>query len=674
MPAVNLSPVGGVAAQFFTNTGAVLTGGKIYTYLAGTTTPAATYTTSAGNVARTNPVVLDAAGRVSGSGEIWLTQGVVYKFVLEDANSVLIATYDNISGISSTTLPIDSSNITYDPPFTNPVQTNVELKLAQTISVKDFGAVGNGTTDDTTSIKNASAYIQSIGGGTLYFPQGTYRTYSNGSTDPLGNFSSLSGIALIFDGAELVVDRTFTGVENQYMFVFTACKNIKLSNTIASCTQTQPVGQKTSRGAALYRFLQGCENISADNTYADSLRAVWDFHREIADPVSYSSKVINIGCTTAVDCGYPLLGSLSGNNLRSQLSTLRCGRSYFFTGASDHVVHLRSTNHEASADCLLATDAGQGMQDVDLKYVNVDSTTNDLSIACVRVEYQDGQLYNGIHKNIKVDFNIQTVVGVSALGFAFEISKVANDLPDPTDRGHVLDGITLTGNINNPSGRGIAMCIIGTWGAGEFIRNIKVDNLRNFILTPVSMNLSSLKDVATVQNLTSNTAVETTGNTVGKIVYLNCDVNGATTASTADTSLIDYHSCNIRSATTQSRINKAFFNTYVGTELVTSFRGTYNVQIALAAAAIVSLTPPGNSADVAGILDVVDVNGDMARFALNGSSNTTQEVNDPSSKYSVTAGAVSINVYWSAGNGRYEIQNGTASNNSVRFCVTYFAV
>ena len=37
--AVFLSPVGGVAAQFFTNTGAVLTGGKLYTYAAGTTTP-----------------------------------------------------------------------------------------------------------------------------------------------------------------------------------------------------------------------------------------------------------------------------------------------------------------------------------------------------------------------------------------------------------------------------------------------------------------------------------------------------------------------------------------------------------------------------------------------------------------------------------------------------------
>jgi len=95
--AVFLSPVGGVAAQFFTNTGAVLTGGKLYTYAAGTTTPLASYTTNSGNVARTNPIVLDAAGRVPDSGEIWISP-VSYKFVLKDTNDVLIATYDNIFG------------------------------------------------------------------------------------------------------------------------------------------------------------------------------------------------------------------------------------------------------------------------------------------------------------------------------------------------------------------------------------------------------------------------------------------------------------------------------------------------------------------------------------------------------------------------------------------------
>ena len=97
---VNLSPVGGAAAQFFDNNGVPLAGGLLYTYLAGSSTPQDTYTSSAGTVEHSNPVVLDAAGRVPG-GEIWLTTNVLYKFILKTSLEITLATYDNIGGINS---------------------------------------------------------------------------------------------------------------------------------------------------------------------------------------------------------------------------------------------------------------------------------------------------------------------------------------------------------------------------------------------------------------------------------------------------------------------------------------------------------------------------------------------------------------------------------------------
>ena len=51
---------------------------------------------------------------------------------------------------------VDAQQVSYQPPFTGSVATNVEAKLAQTVSVKDFGAVGDGTTNDTAAIQAAA--------------------------------------------------------------------------------------------------------------------------------------------------------------------------------------------------------------------------------------------------------------------------------------------------------------------------------------------------------------------------------------------------------------------------------------------------------------------------------------------------------------------------------------
>jgi hypothetical protein len=98
---INLSAFAGAGAQFLDANGAPLTGGLIYTYLAGTSTPATTYTTRDGTTNNTNPIVLDAAGRTP--NEIWLDGGVLYKFLLKSSTYVQIGSYDDIPAINDTT-------------------------------------------------------------------------------------------------------------------------------------------------------------------------------------------------------------------------------------------------------------------------------------------------------------------------------------------------------------------------------------------------------------------------------------------------------------------------------------------------------------------------------------------------------------------------------------------
>jgi hypothetical protein len=114
MATVFLSPLGGSGAQFFTDNGLPLSGGKLYTYAAGTSMPQVTYTSYSGSTPQTNPIILNSAGRVP-NGEIWLTSAA-YKFLLNDSTDVLIATYDNISGINAGVgaVPFNVQNFTGD--------------------------------------------------------------------------------------------------------------------------------------------------------------------------------------------------------------------------------------------------------------------------------------------------------------------------------------------------------------------------------------------------------------------------------------------------------------------------------------------------------------------------------------------------------------------------------
>lgn len=172
----NAVPMPSSVVQFVDSNGVPLAGGKLYTCAAGgsctlTTPPSvarATYTTSAANVQNTNPIILDSAGRA----QVWIGANA-YKLVLTDANGVQQWTQDNVS---DTTLYFvnyvktagTATLISFDPPNSQP-QTTVQAALAakfnQTKNVEDFGAVCDGTTNNTTAFNAAVAALPN--GGTL---------------------------------------------------------------------------------------------------------------------------------------------------------------------------------------------------------------------------------------------------------------------------------------------------------------------------------------------------------------------------------------------------------------------------------------------------------------------------------------------------------------------------
>jgi len=374
--AVFLSPVGGVAAQFFTNNGVPLSGGKLYTYAAGTTTPAATYTSSSGVTAHANPIVLDSGGRVPG-GETWLTDGTSYKFLLKDSTDVLIATYDNIVGINSNfvnffaeeeiqvatagqtvftlanpyvpggnTLSVfvdgvnqysgstysyvetsastvtfdsglhvgalvkfttvqsltsgqqtDAALVTYNEGDTGAVTYTVRAKLQQIVSVKDFGAVGDGAADDTTAIQAANDAVNTAGGGQVYFPAGTYKT-----TGPI-----YRSIGVSFIGA----GRSNTKIDARHNGVLVSCFNTLLP-AVQDDNYSVVSGLRFSTGGAFppsYALLYRCigftrvENCRIDSGILNGIYGQFvlnsrftNLNIEAATGVSFYSTSVADGC------------------------------------------------------------------------------------------------------------------------------------------------------------------------------------------------------------------------------------------------------------------------------------------------------------------------------------------------------------------------------------------
>lgn len=283
MTSYTLSPVWGAGAQLFDNSGNVLTGGKIETYEAGTTTNAATYTDPTGSIFNSNPIIADASGRLS--NEIWLAVGSSYKFVLKDANNVLIATYDNIPSAPPPAIYNDASSISYEQGYTVTAgaftvgatyritsvgSTNfvaigaaanvtgilfiatgvgsgsgtaeysrtVQAKLQESVSVKDFGAIGDGITDDTAAIQaalNTGAAVNGVNGETYLLSATLDMTINGGSFNGNGcTFKAANGSAIssaIRINANNIHVSNYTCITNTLASGYSACKIVNSENS-----------------------------------------------------------------------------------------------------------------------------------------------------------------------------------------------------------------------------------------------------------------------------------------------------------------------------------------------------------------------------------------------------------------------------------------------------------
>lgn len=185
--------------SYETSTGSPLSGGKVYTYAAGTTTPKTTWSDAGETSANTNPIILDARG------EATIFWNGNYKVVLKDASDVTIWTIDNfnadIAAGRATSATVET--------FAAIASTSFPSSIKQ-VTTLGFSAVGWG--EGTYSRWTGSA-LASWGSGVWWTTAGDGSVWQLDTDQP--RVSQFGGVA---DGSRPYLTITATGTDNLTAF------------------------------------------------------------------------------------------------------------------------------------------------------------------------------------------------------------------------------------------------------------------------------------------------------------------------------------------------------------------------------------------------------------------------------------------------------------------------
>jgi hypothetical protein len=264
--------------QFLDTLGKPLAGGKLYTYLAGTTTPVATYQDQALTIKNEPAIPLDATG----SCTIWLDPAKSYKFVLKNAVGVTQPGFpvDEVSGASNLislqpTLGLYAKLATLAAGsgaalmgfLRNAIGAAVRTaldKMSERVSVVDFGADPTGATDSTVAFKKAEAHAATHGGCRVRIPNGSYMLKNYECTNPRIVFEGETGgytYERITDVTKVGV-RLFPAPDATWVIRF---KGTETGAAAQGSGLRNAVVIDTARGAHQYGLIEDCAGTIIEN-------------------------------------------------------------------------------------------------------------------------------------------------------------------------------------------------------------------------------------------------------------------------------------------------------------------------------------------------------------------------------------------------------------------------
>ena len=164
-------------AQFFDTSGAPLANGAIYIGIANLdaeSNPIAVFWDDALTIPAAQPIrTLNGYPVWNGAPSRLYANVANYSITVRNAQNRLLYSAAYVTSATLFSDPNGSSLVGFIQAGANAVARTAQDKMRDVVSVKDFGALGNGLVDDAAAIQAAINAMPANGGG-LYFPAGTY--------------------------------------------------------------------------------------------------------------------------------------------------------------------------------------------------------------------------------------------------------------------------------------------------------------------------------------------------------------------------------------------------------------------------------------------------------------------------------------------------------------------
>ena len=362
------------------------------------------------------------------------------------------------------------------------------------VMVSNYGAVGDGVTDDTSAFRAALAVIAAAGTGYLVLSPGKTYKLSTASTYPvMATLTSCNGVGIIGNGSTINVGNyTGTGI----LFSFKSCTNVRVTDLTFTSTYSTLIG---SAGVSWIEVRTSGSNFTFTN-----LTFNYGAHGIVVRGKFYytadaDTRITNLLYNNIKFSGtyYGMLFQGNGDNVMARgIVGSNTGRLYFPINVQGHDVVLQGSQGGPFADVLMKIYGstlfysklenmrvsytsqgrypGSGNEDSGDNVVMMEAGLND-AVAWVPDEF----------RNIDITINIKHSATDKDQG-AFSIRKFdASNAADTTPRGHIFQNIRLRVTAQDVTNVLNQELIIFAWSAddwtGDFINGFYIEDttLRN---------------------------------------------------------------------------------------------------------------------------------------------------------------------------------------------------